>query len=166
MNVLPSAVVQPMNILWKHLPFGPGANLPIYDFGESNFAVARWDFAVARWDASGTHFLEWNLCPASTPLEWSAPMTLSNASGIIRRLLASPISLPNAVVTFNVASADTIRIGLCRTAAEFDPTEAPTWFETPNALGALRRFVRIPTRYERALENDENDEAEAGVSTK
>lgn len=158
MNVL-STVAPPMDILWEHLPFGPGANLPIYDFGYSNFAVARWD-------ASGMHFLEWSLCPASTPLEWSAPMTLSNASGIIRRLLASPVSLPNAVVIFNVASADTIRIGLCRTAAEFDPTEAPTWFENPNAPGALRRFVRIPTRYERALENDENDEPEAGVSKK
>lgn len=140
-----------MNVLWEHLPYGPGANLPFYDFGDSNYAVARWD-------ASGVEFQEWGLCSTREAIPWSDPMPLSKASDTLRRLLRSPISLRNAVAIFNVVSVETLRIGFCRTAAEIEDTVAPTWFDNPKGgLGSFRRHLPRTSRYERVME-DEDDE--------
>lgn len=88
-------------------------------------------------------------------------MTLAHAASVVRKLLRSPVSLPNAIVIFSVVSAESIRIGFCRTAAEIEDTAEPSWFDNPKGgLGSFRQYIPripVPTRYERVMENEDDE---------
>lgn len=137
--------------LWEQYPIGSGSDRddrPVYDFGDASFAVACWG-------SGGTEFLDWHLADPGYGLRWSAPLAVKKAVDLVRRLLDSPVSLPRAVVIFSVADRHTLRIGLCLTKAPLDVTDKPQWFTNPKA--GLGSYLPRPTRYELALESDEDD---------